>query len=118
MRQEFDEVEAEFATPRVSELAAAAEGIEDEDLIEREDMVVTVTIAGYIKRTTLSHIPRAEARRQGPRRAWHQGRGCGYQPVRHLDAPSGAVLFQPRSGLPHEGVALARRRSRTPRAGR
>src|SRR6185369_5748781 len=39
MRQEFDEVETEFATPRVSELAPAADGIEDEDLIEREDMV-------------------------------------------------------------------------------
>ncbi|MGE5064141.1 MAG: DNA gyrase subunit A [Myxococcales bacterium] len=54
MRQEFDEVEAEFATPRVTELAAAADGIEDEDLIEVEDMVVTVTMTGYIKRTPLS----------------------------------------------------------------
>jgi DNA gyrase subunit A len=54
MRAEFDEVEAEFATPRRSELAAAADGIEDEDLIEREDMVVTVTMTGYIKRTPLS----------------------------------------------------------------
>jgi DNA gyrase subunit A len=54
MREEFDEVEAEFATPRVTELAAAADGIEDEDLIEREDMVVTVTMTGYIKRTPLS----------------------------------------------------------------
>ncbi|NWP47774.1 DNA gyrase subunit A, partial [Escherichia coli] len=31
----------------------AADGIEDEDLIEREDMVVTVTVQGYIKRTSL-----------------------------------------------------------------
>jgi DNA gyrase subunit A len=54
MRDEFDEVEAEFATPRVTELAPAADGIEDEDLIEREDMVVTVTMTGYIKRTALS----------------------------------------------------------------
>jgi len=54
MREEFDEVEAEFATPRITELAPAADGIEDEDLIEREDMVVTVTMAGYIKRTPLS----------------------------------------------------------------
>jgi len=54
MREEFDEVEAEFATPRVTELAAAADGIEDEDLIEREDMVITVTMGGYIKRTPLS----------------------------------------------------------------
>ncbi|MFC7537592.1 DNA gyrase subunit A [Sphingomonas sp. GCM10030256] len=54
MREEFDQVEAEFATPRVTELAAAADGIEDEDLIEREDMVVTVTMTGYIKRTPLT----------------------------------------------------------------
>ncbi len=54
MREEFDEVEAQFATPRVTELAPAADGIEDEDLIEREDMVVTVTMTGYIKRTPLS----------------------------------------------------------------
>jgi DNA gyrase subunit A len=54
MREEFDEVEAEYATPRMAELAAAADGIEDEDLIEREDMVVTVTMTGYIKRTPLS----------------------------------------------------------------
>jgi DNA gyrase subunit A len=47
-------VEAEFATPRVSELAAAFDGLDDEDLIEREDMVVTVTLTGYIKRTPLS----------------------------------------------------------------
>ncbi len=54
MRAEFDEVDAEFSTPRLSELAAAADGIEDEDLIEHEDMVVTVTMTGYIKRTPLA----------------------------------------------------------------
>jgi DNA gyrase subunit A len=54
MRAEFDEVEAEFATPRMTELGAAVDGIEDEDLIEREDMVVTVTLTGYIKRTPLA----------------------------------------------------------------
>ena len=67
MREEFDEVEAEFATPRVTELAAAADGIEDEDLIEREDMVVTVTMAGYIKRTPLSVF--REQKRGGKGRA-------------------------------------------------
>ena len=54
MRAELDEVDAEYSTPRLSELAPAADGIEDEDLIEREDMVVTVTMTGYIKRTPLS----------------------------------------------------------------
>jgi DNA gyrase subunit A len=67
MRQEFDEVEGEFASPRVSELAAAADGIEDEDLIEREDMVVTVTMTGYIKRTPLSVF--REQKRGGKGRA-------------------------------------------------
>jgi DNA gyrase subunit A len=54
MRAEFDEVDAEFSTPRMSELANAVDGIEDEDLIEHEDMVVTVTMTGYIKRTPLA----------------------------------------------------------------
>jgi DNA gyrase subunit A len=67
MREEFDEVDAEFATPRVTELAPAADGIEDEDLIEREDMVVTVTMEGYIKRTPLAVF--REQKRGGKGRA-------------------------------------------------
>src|SRR5215218_1752058 len=70
MREEFDEVEREFATPRVSELAPAAEGIEDEDLIEVEDMVVTVTMTGYIKRTPLAVF--REQKRGGKGRAGMQ----------------------------------------------
>ena len=54
LRAELDEVDAEFSTPRMTEIGAAVDGIEDEDLIEREDMVVTVTVTGYIKRTPLA----------------------------------------------------------------
>jgi len=61
MREEFEAIESEFATPRLSDIVAAADGIEDEDLIEREDMVVTVTHQGYIKRTTLETF-RAQGR--------------------------------------------------------
>jgi len=61
MREELAAVRAEFATPRRTEIAGAADGIEDEDLIEREDMVVTVTMQGYIKRTPLDTF-RAQAR--------------------------------------------------------
>ncbi len=53
MKDELVAIRAAYATPRVSEITAAADGIEDEDLIEREDMVVTVTMDGYIKRTPL-----------------------------------------------------------------
>ncbi|MFN3727016.1 MAG: DNA gyrase subunit A [Allosphingosinicella sp.] len=54
MVEEFDEIIDQYATPRLTEIAPAADGIDDEDLIEREDMVVTVTMQGYIKRTTLA----------------------------------------------------------------
>ena len=53
MREELVGVRDEFAKPRRTLLAPAADGIDDEDLIEREEMVVTVTLDGYIKRTTL-----------------------------------------------------------------
>jgi DNA gyrase subunit A len=61
MRGELEVIEREFATPRLSEITAAADGIEDEDLIEREEMVVTVTHQGYIKRTPLETF-RAQGR--------------------------------------------------------
>ncbi len=54
MRDELVAIREAYATPRKSEITAAADGIDDEDLIEREDMVVTVTMDGYIKRTSLS----------------------------------------------------------------
>jgi DNA gyrase subunit A len=61
MRAEFDEIADTYATPRVTEIAPAWDGIEDEDLIEREEMVVTVTLGGYIKRTPLEAF-RTQAR--------------------------------------------------------
>jgi DNA gyrase subunit A len=54
MVEEFDAILLEFATPRKTEIAPAGDDIDDEDLIEREDMVVTVTHGGYIKRTPLA----------------------------------------------------------------
>ncbi len=53
MREELQDVRDQFATPRLSEIAPAWDGLDDEDLIEREEMVVTVTHGGYIKRTPL-----------------------------------------------------------------
>ncbi|NCN84830.1 MAG: DNA gyrase subunit A [Sphingomonadales bacterium] len=67
MREELEEVRDEFATPRISEITAAWDGLEDEDLMERSEMVVTVTHGGYIKRTPLDTF-RAQ-RRGGKGRA-------------------------------------------------
>ena len=58
---ELDEIRAAFATPRKTLIAPAGDDIDDEDLIEREDMVVTVTLGGYIKRTPLATF-RTQAR--------------------------------------------------------
>ncbi len=54
MREELAEIKTLYATPRLSEIMPAWEGLDDEDLIERDEMVVTVTHDGYIKRTPLS----------------------------------------------------------------
>jgi DNA gyrase subunit A len=61
LKEELIAVRDEFATPRLSVIAPAWDGIEDEDLIEREEMVVTVTLQGYIKRTPLDAF-RSQAR--------------------------------------------------------
>ncbi|MWD27802.1 DNA gyrase subunit A [Aquicoccus sp. SCR17] len=51
---ELAEVKDLFAVPRRTEIVDWSGDMEDEDLIEREDMVVTVTQGGYIKRTALA----------------------------------------------------------------
>ena len=54
VREELTEVKDRFATPRLTTIGEAEGDIEDEDLIPREDMVVTVTHSGYVRRTPLS----------------------------------------------------------------
>jgi len=50
---ELAEVKDQFAVPRRTEIVEWSGDMDDEDLIEREDMVVTITQGGYIKRTPL-----------------------------------------------------------------
>ncbi|MFN3314104.1 MAG: DNA gyrase subunit A [Hyphomonas sp.] len=54
IRGELTEVKEKFAIPRRSQFVEGGVDMEDEDLIEVEDMVVTVTHGGYVKRTPLS----------------------------------------------------------------
>ena len=54
IREELVSMRDEFATPRRSQIVEAPDDIDDEDLITSEDMVVTVTHKGYIKRVPLS----------------------------------------------------------------
>jgi len=54
VKTELSEVKTAFATPRRTEIQDWGSDLDDEDLIAREDMVVTVSHGGYIKRVPLS----------------------------------------------------------------
>jgi len=54
VREELVEVRELFAVPRRSLIVDGDADVEDEDLIAREDMVITVTHGGYVKRTPLA----------------------------------------------------------------
>jgi len=54
IKKELTDIKSEFATPRLTEILDVDGDVEDEDLIQREDCVVTVSLKGYIKRVPLS----------------------------------------------------------------
>ncbi|UES44772.1 DNA gyrase subunit A [Roseibium aggregatum] len=54
VRNEMLEIKEEFATPRRTEIIEGGADFDEEDLIQREDMVVTVSHGGYIKRVPLA----------------------------------------------------------------
>ncbi len=54
VRDELLAIKEEFSTPRRTEILELEGELEDEDLIQKEDMVVTVSHRGYIKRVPLS----------------------------------------------------------------
>jgi DNA gyrase subunit A len=54
IKEELIKIKDEFATPRRTVIADEAGEVDDEDLIQREEMVVTVSHLGYIKRVPLS----------------------------------------------------------------
>jgi DNA gyrase subunit A len=72
VKTELAEVKQQFATARKTVIIEQEGEVEDEDLIQREDMVVTVSHAGYVKRVPLSTY-RAQ-RRGGKGRAGMQTR--------------------------------------------
>ena len=75
IKDELLAVKAQFGTPRRTELLEGGADLEDEDFINREDMVVTVSHAGYIKRVPLDTY---RAQRRG-------GKGRGGMSTREED---------------------------------
>ncbi len=54
VKKELTDIREEFATPRKTDILEMEGEVEDEDLIQREDCVVTVSLKGYIKRVPLA----------------------------------------------------------------
>ncbi len=54
IKSELSDIKTQYATPRQTEIIDVEGEVEDEDLIQREDVVVTVSLKGYIKRVPLS----------------------------------------------------------------
>ncbi len=75
IKEELAAVREQFATPRRTEITEQEAEVEDEDLIQREDMVVTVSHLGYIKRVPLSTY---RSQKRG-------GKGRGSMQVREED---------------------------------
>ena len=107
VKAELADVKTKFATPRKTVIIEQENEVEDEDLIQREDMVVTVSHAGYVKRVPLSTY-RAQ-RRGGKGRAGMQTRDEDF--VSRLFVASthspGAVLLLARPSLQGKGLAAA-----------
>ncbi len=54
IRDDLDQVKSEFGEPRKTEISMDMGGIEIEDLIEKEDVVISMTHMGYVKRMSIS----------------------------------------------------------------
>jgi DNA gyrase subunit A len=91
VKDELLAVKTEFNTPRRTEIVEAEGDFEDEDLIAREDMVVTVSHAGYVKRVPLSTY-RAQ-RRGGKGRAAMQTRDEDFVTRLFVASTHAPVLF-------------------------
>ena len=117
VKDELKAVKDEFATPRRTVIIDQEGEMEDEDLIQREDMVVTVSHLGYVKRVPLSTY-RAQ-RRGGKGRAGMQTREEDFvaAPVRGQHAHAGAVLLLARPSLQGKSLAAAAGRASGTRQG-
>ena len=100
IREELSEVKEKFATPRRSIFTAGGLDFEDEDLIPVEDMVVTVTSGGYVKRTPLDTY-RAQ-RRGGKGRSGMSMKDEDYVTTVFVATTHTPVLFFSSSGMSYK----------------
>ncbi len=108
---ELSEVKELFAVPRRTEIVDWSGDMDDEDLIEREDMVVTVTAGGYIKRTPLAEF---RAQRRG-------GKGLSGMATKEEDVVTNLFVANTHTQLlffTTDGMAYKLKTWRLPQGGR
>ncbi len=101
---ELEDIKKEFGDPRRTQIVEAEGDFSIEDLIVEEDMLVTVTHGGYIKRTPLSALSYAAARRPRQGRGRHRRRGFRRASRARLDSRSVVIFHYSRASLPAKGV--------------
>ena len=98
--EELEEVKAKFGTPRRTELCEAEFEMDMEDLIQREDMVVTITHGGYVKRVPLDTY-RAQ-RRGGKGRAGMSTKDEDFVSDLFVASTHTPILFFTSRGIVHK----------------
>ncbi len=100
LREELTEVKEKFGTPRRSELVEAEFEMDIEELIQREDMVVTITHGGYVKRVPLDTY-RAQ-RRGGKGRAGMTTKDDDFVADMFVASTHTPILFFTSRGIVHK----------------
>ncbi|TWT14186.1 DNA gyrase subunit A [Reyranella sp. CPCC 100927] len=100
MRSELVEIKERFATPRRTEIVDDELETDIEELIQREDMVVTVTHGGYVKRVPVAAY-RAQ-RRGGKGRAGMATRDDDFVSTVFVANTHTPVLFFTSRGIVHK----------------
>ena len=113
IKDELTALKTKYAGVRRTRIADdSSREMTDEDLIADEDVVITISGRGYIKRQPRGHVPPPGARRQGHHRPRDPRGGRGRAPPRRQHARLGALLHQPRPRLLGQGPRHRRTRSR------
>ena len=116
MADELKKIREDHGDPRRTEILDAVDEITVEDLIADEDVAISITHAGYIKRTSIATY--RSQRRGGRGRMGMKTKDEDFvdQPLHRLDALLHPDLHRPRPRLLAEGARDPRRRARRARA--
>ena len=114
IKEELLEIKQKFADKRRTQLKADEGEMNIEDLIAEEDVVITMSRAGYVKRQPIENFRRQGRGGKGIRGANLKEEDVVARRLHHHDAPLAAVLHQQGQGLPGQG----RTRSPSPDARR